>query len=113
MAGERALQANQDRQAAARRAEAQAERTPAQMDGPIYNAIITNAPLDEETLLVALGHYKGLEAMLRISGPLFSNARRDAAMMYNRTADRIEADRKTREAREQSQAENEIPRLGT
>jgi hypothetical protein len=54
------------------------------MDVSVANSIITRAPLTAEQLQCALDHYAALEAMLRKSGPRFTNSRRDAADMHNR-----------------------------
>lgn len=60
-------------------------KQPPVMGVEISNAIVTRAPLTIEQLVCAIDHYAALEAMLRRSGPRFTNARRDAADMHNRT----------------------------
>lgn len=56
---------------------------PFEMSTQIANAIWTDAPLTREQLLGAMDHYAALEALLRVSGPSFSNHRRDAARFHN------------------------------
>ena len=57
----------------------------------IANALVTNAPLTQAQVECALRHYGALEALLRISGPRFTNHRRDAAEYHNKALDRLRA----------------------
>jgi hypothetical protein len=53
------------------------------------NALITEAPLTNSELDGLRVHFAGLVAALEISGPRFSNARRDAVDMHNRVVRRL------------------------
>ena len=56
---------------------------PVSMTTAIANALLTHGPLDKVQVEVALQHYELVESLLRISGPRFSNHRRDAAEYHN------------------------------
>lgn len=53
------------------------------------NAIITEAPLTNAELDGLRAHFASLVASLEISGPRFSNARRDAVDLHNRVVRRL------------------------
>lgn len=53
------------------------------------NALITEAPLTPAELDGLRLHFAGLVATLEVSGPRFSNARRDAVDMHNRVVRRL------------------------
>jgi len=54
------------------------------MNVQIANALITGAPLDDDTLIAAQEHYRVLADMLFDSGPKFGLARRDAVEFHNK-----------------------------
>lgn len=62
-----------------------------EMSTEIANRITTRAPLSRPQLVCAVEHFLGLEALLRLSGPFFTNARRDAARAHNTALDRLRA----------------------
>ena len=86
-------------EAAIQEAQTMGPRAPMVMGTDIANAIVTRAPLTLAQLHCALDHYAELEAMLRRSGPRFTNCRRDAADMHNKTLELLrEAEAKPAES---------------
>lgn len=53
------------------------------------NALITEAPLTRPELSNLMAHFASLAGMMEISGPRFSNPRRDAVDMHNRAVRRL------------------------
>lgn len=74
-----------------------AEIAPPTMSVTIANALQTRAPLTREQIECAIAHYRGVEALLRVSGPWFTNCRRDAAKWHNMAIDAL-AELEAREA---------------
>jgi len=72
---------------------------PVLMDVGIANSLICGLDLTEPQLRVAMEHYRHLEELLRISGPHFANARREAAVKHNIVVQRIKESREAAEAR--------------
>lgn len=66
---------------------------PRPIGAEICNAIVTNAPLTGDELTTLLAHFRALADTCAISGPRFSNARRDAIDMHNRIIRRIRGER--------------------
>lgn len=76
------------------------------------NALITSAPLTNEELNNLRVHFAALEAMLVMSGPRFSNARRDAIDMHNRAVRIIKGMREAERQRAALQEEPELLEIG-
>jgi hypothetical protein len=72
------------------------------------NALITEAPLTNEELDLLRVHFAGLERMMVISGPRFSNARRDAVDMHNRAVKRMRGIRDEVRRRATMQEDDEL-----
>lgn len=62
---------------------------PRPIGAELCNALITEAPLTTDELQRLRFHFAALEQMAVISGPRFSNARRDAIDMHNRAVRRL------------------------
>lgn len=80
---------------------------PAPMRVQTANALITGAPVDDEQLEAARLHFRVLEAALSISGPRFTNAQQQAALLHNKTLDRLRENALQRQQRAERQAERE------
>lgn len=63
--------------------------TPRPIGAETCNALVTNAPLTTEELTALRAHFLALSASLVISGPRFTNARRDGVDMHNRAVRRM------------------------
>jgi hypothetical protein len=72
------------------------------------NALITEAPLTNEELDLLRIHFAALEQMMVISGPRFSNARRDAVDLHNRAVLRMRGIRDEIKRREAMQEEEHL-----
>lgn len=71
----------------------------------IANALLTEAPLTSAELDALRTHYASLAALCEVSGPRFSNPRRDAVDMHNRAVRRMRGIRD--EARRRATLEDE------
>jgi hypothetical protein len=72
------------------------------------NALITEAPLTNEELDLLRVHFAALEQMMVISGPRFSNARRDAVDLHNRAVKRMRGIRDEVRRRAAMETEEEL-----
>lgn len=63
--------------------------TPRVIGAETCNALVTNAPLTTEELTGLRAHFLALAGSLTVSGPRFTNARRDAVDMHNRAVRRM------------------------
>lgn len=86
----------------------QAVPKPVTMSTEIANFLVVRGPLSREQIEVALNHYEKVEALLRISGPRFVNARRDTAEFYNKALERLRELEQTPIAREDSRQPLEV-----
>ena len=62
---------------------------PRPVGAELANALVTEAPLSQAELHALREHFRDLESRCVISGPRFSNARRDAIDMHNRAVRRL------------------------
>ena len=69
------------------------------------NALVTGAPVTEDMLRLAMAHFAGMEKLLSISGPRFSNARAEAVNMHNIAVRRIKETMQDKALRERRHAE--------
>lgn len=76
------------------------------------NALITEAPLTTTELHALREHFVGLAGMMEISGPRFSNPRRDAVDMHNRAVRRLRGIRDEQRRRAALQDEDELLEIG-
>ena len=71
----------------------------------VANALIVGSPLTEDDCRAAMAHYRALADLLRVSGPRFANAQRDAIDLHNRAVQRLREGLAERQARERRAAE--------
>lgn len=76
------------------------------------NALVTEAPLTTDELMLYREHYAALVVLLACSGPRFSSARRDAADMHNRAVRRLRGIRDEARRRATMQDEDQLLEIG-
>jgi hypothetical protein len=76
------------------------------------NALVTEAPLTNAELDLLRTHFAALFKILEVSGPRFSNARRDAANMHDRAVRRLRGIRDEAKRRAAMQDEDELLEIG-
>ena len=74
----------------------------------LCNTLITEAPALNKELDALRLHFRDLEAVLRVSGPRFAGARRDAIDMHNRAVRRMKGIRDEIRRRETLQVDEDL-----
>lgn len=78
----------------------------------LANALITQAPLSTEELTALRLHFHALAGACNISGPRFSNARRDAIDMHNKAVLRLRGIRDEAKRRAAMTDDDELMEIG-